>query len=182
MRQFGTPIALIAFDNFALADIGSDGSLRRTGQQLTGELLMKTSTNCNRLGDFQVDIENLFDHFFGNQQPASSLKLVPPANVNESETGYSLVMELPGVSVEDVSIEMKENRLIISGTKTVGEAGEGERVAKSERRGGEFSRKFEFASQVDADAITADFKDGLLTIALPKSDKVLPRKIQIRTS
>lgn len=143
---------------------------------------MKTSSNCNRLGDFQVDIENLFDHFFGNQQPSSSTKLVPPANVVESETGYSLVMELPGVSPESVSIEMKDNRLEIGGNKTVAKAAEGERVAKSERRGGEFRRQFEFATQIDADAITADFKDGLLTITLPKSEKVLPRKIEIRTS
>ena len=143
---------------------------------------MKTSSNCNRLNDFQVDIENLFDHFFGNQQTASSFKLVPPANVTESETGYSLVMELPGVSATDVSIEMKENLLVISGNKTVAEPGEGERIAKSERRGGEFARKFEFASQVDADAITADFNHGLLTISLPKSEKVLPRKIEIRTN
>jgi len=145
---------------------------------------MKTSSNCNRLGDFQVDIENLFDHFFGNQQTASGspLKLVPPADVTESETGYALVMELPGVSAEDVSIEMKENLLVISGNKVIADAGEGERFAKSERRGGEFSRKFEFASQVDADAITADFKNGLLVLQLPKSEKVLPRKIQIRTS
>jgi HSP20 family protein len=143
---------------------------------------MKTTPNINRLGDFQVDIENLFDHFFGNQQCASPFKVVPPANVVESETGYSLVMELPGVAADDVSIEMKENRLEISGQKKVAEAAEGERLAKSERRGGEFLRKFEFASQVDADAITAEFKDGLLSIDLPKSDKVLPRKINIKTS
>ena len=145
---------------------------------------MKTSTNFNRLGDFQVDIENLFDHFFGNQQTqsASPFKLVPPANVTEFETGYSLVMELPGVSADDVSIEMKENQLVVSGSKTVAEAGEGERLARSERRGGEFVRKFEFPSQVDADAISAEFKDGLLSIKLPKSEKVLPRKIQIKTS
>jgi len=162
------------------------GSLRVEGQYLNGREQMKSTSNTNRLGDFPIDIENIFDHFFGNpqgkQQSASPFKLVPPANVVESETGYSLVMELPGVAAEDVSIEMKENRLEISGEKKVAEVGESERLAKSERRDGNFLRKFEFPSQVDADAITAEFKDGLLTISLPKSDKVLPRKIQIRTS
>ena len=148
---------------------------------------MKTSKNYNRLGDFQVDIENLFDHFFGNQPQtasgsASPFKLVPPANVVESETGYSLVMELPGVSADDVAIEMKENRLVVAGVKTVAQPDEGVRLSRSERRGGEFSRKFEFASLVDADAITAEFRDGLLMIELPKSEKVLARKIQIKTS
>ncbi len=144
---------------------------------------MKTSSNSNRLGEFPVDIENLFDHFFGNQQKSnSSLSLVPPANVIESENAYSLVMELPGVASESVSIEIKDSQLVVSGSKSIAEVGEGERLAKSERRGGDFRRKFEFASQIDADAITADFKDGLLTVTLPKSEKARPRKIQIRTA
>ena len=147
---------------------------------------MKTTANFNRLGDFQVDIENLFDHFLGKplgkQAGDSPFKQVPPADVIESETGYSLVMELPGVSAEDVSIEMKENQLEIRGNKVVADVGESDRLVKSERRGGEFVRRFEFSSQVDADAISAEFKDGLLTINLPKSEKVLPRKIQIKTS
>lgn len=143
---------------------------------------MKTSSNCNRLGDFQVDIENLFDHFFGNQQVSPSGKLMPPTDVVESELGFRLVMELAGVSPDNVSIEMKENLLEVSGFKNVAEVAEGDRLAKSERRSGEFTRKFEFASQIDADAISAEFKDGLLLIDLPKSEKVLPRKIQIKTS
>ncbi|QEG20863.1 Hsp20/alpha crystallin family protein [Mariniblastus fucicola] len=143
---------------------------------------MKSSTNNNRLGDLQVDFENLFDHFFGNQQTSQGCKLIPPANVTESDTGFSLVMELPGVSADDVSIEMKENLLVVHGKKVVDKPGEGQRLAKSERRGGAFARKFEFASQIDADGISAEFKDGLLSIELPKSEKVLPRKIEIRTS
>jgi len=62
------------------------------------------------------------------------------------------------------------------------ETEDGQRLVKSGRRGGAFVRKFEFATQVDADAITAQFKDGLLTISLPKSEKVRPRKIKIQTS
>lgn len=143
---------------------------------------MRSTSNFNRLGDFQVDFENLFDHILGNQPTSSALKLVPPANVVESETGYTLVMELAGVPSEDVSIEMKENLLEISGEKKVADVEEGQRMAKSERRGGAFTRKFEFGVQVDAEAITAQFKDGLLTISLPKSEKAQARKIQIQTS
>ena len=147
---------------------------------------MRSTSNFNRLGDFQVDIENLFDHFFKDPTTAAkangSVKLVPRSDVVESEKGFSLVMELPGVTAEDVSIEMKENVLEVSGTKRVAELEEGQRSAKSERRGGEFTRKFEFASRVDADSITANFKDGLLAISLPKCEKAMPRKIKIDTA
>jgi len=144
---------------------------------------MKASSNCNRLGDFQVDIENLFDHFFGNVSPASGqTSWTPSTNVTESETGYKVVMELPGVIADDVSIEIKDNTLDVHGNKTVTEPAEGERRARSERRSGDFRRKFEFSTSVNADGISAEFKHGLLTIELPKSEKVLPRKINIKSS
>lgn len=148
---------------------------------------MHSTSNFNRLGDFQVDIENLFDHFFGNQPNSKAgaskeVKLTPRADVIESEKTYELIMELPGVSAENVSIEMKENCLQVSGTKEVADLEEGQRAAKSERRAGAFSRSFEFSSRVDADLISASFKDGLLTISLPKCEKAMPRKIKIETA
>ena len=145
---------------------------------------MKSSTNCNRnrLEDIQVDIENMFDHFFGNTNQAPAKRLMPPTNITESESKYTLMIELPGVNASDVSIEMQAGQLEIKGVKTIGETVEGERLLKSERRTGEFNRKFDFASQVDADRISAEFKSGLLTIELPKSEKILPRKIQIKSS
>lgn len=143
---------------------------------------MKASGNCNRLGDFPVDIENLFDNIFGSARPASRTGWTPATNVTESETGYTVIMELPGVSAENVSIEIKNNTLDVHGEKTVAEPAEGERAARSERRSGDFSRKFEFSTLVDADNISAEFKHGLLKIMLPKSEKVLPRKINIKSS
>jgi HSP20 family protein len=145
---------------------------------------MKTNKSNNRLGDFQVDIENLFDHFFGDQiKTASPVNgMQPRADIVESDSQFTLVMELPGVSADDVSIEMKEGRLDVAGTKSINDVNEGERRIKNERRAGEFHRAFEFPSQLDADKISAEFKHGLLTIVLPKSEKVLPRKIEIKTT
>lgn len=144
---------------------------------------MKSSSTCNRnrLNEFPVDIENLFEHFFGNANQPTSQRLVPPTNITESETRYTLMVELPGVAVDQVSIEMQDGQLEISGTKTVAETGDGQRFVKSERQAGEFRRQFDFASQVDADKISAQFTNGLLTIVLPKSEQVLPRKIQIQS-
>lgn len=154
---------------------------------------MKANTSKNRLGDFQVDIENLFDQLFGGhvKNAAASAAATAAATVNgifprtditESDSQYVLVMELPGVAATDVSIEMKEGCLDISGSKSVAQPGEGDRQLKQERRSGEFHRQFDFSTQVDSDKISADFKNGLLTIVLPKSEKSLPRKIEITTS
>lgn len=131
-------------------------------------------------GDFQIDMENLVDQLFGDRQVCKQTKgWSPSVSVTESETTYSVIVELPGVDPADVSVEMEEGRLEISGDKTIGELGEGTSSLKQERRSGSFKRVFEFSKQVEPDQIKAEFRNGLLSIALPKSEKVLPRKIQI---
>ena len=137
----------------------------------------------NRLGEFHVDIENLIDHFFGptNEGEAANTWR-PTASLSESDKAYSLVMELAGVSSADVSIEMQDGKLEVSGEKKVDVEVEGEKLLKSERPAGKFRRAFDFATQIDPDGIEAEFKNGLLTINLPKSEKVLPRKIQIKNA
>lgn len=137
----------------------------------------------NHLGEFHVDIENLIDHFFGpNKEAETESNWRPRASLAESDKEYSLVLELAGVSAQDVTIEMQDGKLEVSGEKVVASDVEGERILKSERLTGKFHRAFDFATQIDPDGIVADFKNGLLTIKLPKSEKVLPRKIEIKTA
>ena len=140
---------------------------------------MKLNQINNRLGDFHIDIENLVDHFFGG---ATSGAWCPRASLSETENAYSLVLEMAGVAAEDVTIEMQDGKLEVSGEKKLEPEVEGVKLIRSERMTGEFRRAFDFDTQVDADQIKADFRNGLLTITLPKSAKVLPRKIEIRTA
>ena len=67
---------------------------------------MRSTSNFNRLGDFQVDFENLFDHILGNQPASSALKLVPPANVVESETGI-------GVKCKPIVIDIDQSAVLL---------------------------------------------------------------------
>ena len=137
----------------------------------------------NRLGEFHVDIENLIDHFFGpSKEGEGASDWRPRASLSESEKAFSLIMELAGITPEDVTIEMQDGKLEVSGEKKVDVEVEGEKLLKSERRSGKFRRAFDFATQIDPDGIEAEFNNGLLTIKLPKSEKVLPRKIQIKTA
>ena len=139
-------------------------------------------------GDFQIDVENLVDHFFrdGNKerssesQECSQSAWTPRVSVVESETAYQMVVELPGIDPADVSVEMQEGRLEISGEKKIAELAEGGNYVRDERLKGEFKRVFEFSKLIEPDEIKAEFKNGLLHIDLPKSAKVLPRKIDIQ--
>lgn len=151
---------------------------------------MKLNNTNNRVatpfGDFQIDVDHLFDHVFGgrsaNGETKSPVAWSPRVSVTESDTDYAMMVELPGVDPADVSIEMKDNRLEISGVKARGELPEGMTSIRDERPAGEFKRSFEFTQQVDADKISAEFKNGVLSIELPKSQTVLPRKIEIKVA
>ena len=132
------------------------------------------------LGGLQTDIENMFNHMFGhNESTRSECCLVPPTNVAEKENGFDIVMELPGVSADDISIEFSDDQLQVSGEKKVEPIEEGVNLHFDERCGGKFERKFEFPTQVDFEKIEAEFENGLLLIQLPKSERVKPRKISI---
>ena len=132
-------------------------------------------------GDIQIDMENLVEQLFGERlkgsQPTAAFN--PKIEVTESDSGYHVVVELAGVDPADVNVEMEEDRLEISGEKKVAELDEGVSSIKQERLVGSFKRIFEFSKQVEPDQIKAEFKNGLLKIDLPKSKKVLPRKIKI---
>lgn len=151
------------------------------------EKMMKLNQH-NRIatpfGDIQIDMENLVEQLFGDRakkyQAASSTSgFNPVVEVTEQDSSYQVVVELAGVNPADVNVEMEETRLEISGEKKAVQLEEGVTSLKQERLTGTFKRVFEFAKQVEPDQIKAEFKDGLLTILLPKSKKVLPRKIKI---
>ena len=134
-------------------------------------------------GDFKIDVENLVDHFFGDLPKGTQTGTwAPQISISENETTYQLVVELAGIDPDNVSLEMQEGRLEIAGEKSIPELAEGFTSLKEERTGGSFKRVFEFPQQVEPDQIKAEFKNGVLSIVLPKSEKVLPRKIKINVS
>ena len=142
---------------------------------------MKINQSNNRVstpfGDFQIDVDNIFDHVFGDRKQASPASdWSPRVSVTETDTDYGLVMELPGVDPSNVSIEMNDNKLDIAGSRDLVELAEGETSLRDERQHGSFSRKFAFKQAVDNDSISASFKHGLLSVSLPKAKSALPKE------
>src|SRR5690606_14981871 len=105
---------------------------------------------------------------------------VPAVDVVEERDAYVLRAELPGVAREDIRVEVKDNRLVLSGKKEAVRRGEDGMYRYVESRHGEFSRSFELPRNVKADAIEAAYKDGTLTLTIPKADEARPRLVEIR--
>lgn len=100
-------------------------------------------------------------------------------DVLETPEEYVVKASLPGTSREKVNVSFEDATLTIQGTLEAPEAPEKSRFLLRERFCGEYRRSVTFPVRVDADKASADYKDGVLTLTLPKSESVRPRTIKI---
>lgn len=123
-------------------------------------------------------LERELDKFFDSFSKTENF-LTPACEVVDEEKQYWISMDIPGLKKEDISIEVKENALHISGERKFEGKGEKDNVLRSEKQYGKFSRVFTLPQNVNADMIEARFENGVLDIVLPKEEKSQARKITI---
>ncbi len=131
----------------------------------------------------------LIDDIFGDHRP-----LLGTANefgnrsfglaldVEENEERYIVRADLPGVSLEDISVNIHDDLLTISAETTSESNDESRRVLIRERRVGKFSRSLRFPIPVNGDAVEASFENGVLSVAVPKAEDAKPRQIPVTVS
>ncbi len=128
------------------------------------------------------DVFGRFDRLFDSNSGRFSLSWSPVTDVSEDEDGLHVVVELPGMSSEDVSVSVENGVLSISGEKKQ-EHEEGDAESNYhlvERSYGSFERTFKLPRSVDSDKVEAKFEQGLLKVNLPKSEKAKKRQIAIK--
>jgi HSP20 family protein len=136
---------------------------------------------------FSREMSRLFDDVFGaparhSDEERDSAVWAPRADVSETDAAYLVSLDLPGVPREHVTLTLDDGELRISGERAAPTAGEGENAAqyhRVERRYGKFFRSFRFKSDLDADAVSARFEHGVLTVTIPKAAERQPRRIEI---
>jgi HSP20 family protein len=127
---------------------------------------------------FSQDINRLFNTLF-DVGDADARRWVPAMDLVEADDHFVLRADLPGLSDDDVSIEIQDNTLTISGERSA-EHEERERGwYRVERKVGRFSRSLTLPEGVDADAINAAFDKGVLEVRIPKPEERKPRRVQI---
>ena len=100
----------------------------------------------------------------------------PAADIYETESGFLLALDLPGIDREALEIDVEDNRLIVKGTRTIEES----KQYRTERPRGKFLRTFSVPGSVDQGKIGAEYKDGVLQIRLPRRTEQKPKKIDIK--
>ena len=104
----------------------------------------------------------------------------PAIDLYENNDSVVVKAELPGMKKEDIDISLHQGSLIISGErKSESESGEGD-SSRSERFFGRFQRALELPRPVDPNKVTASYKDGILTVTLPKTEESKPKQITVK--
>jgi len=105
---------------------------------------------------------------------------VPSVDVSETEGGYQIKAEIPDVKKEDVKVTLEDGVLTIQGERKQEKEEKGKRYHRVERSYGRFVRSFTLPDLVDEDHVKAEFKDGILNLQLPKSEKAKPKAIDVK--
>jgi HSP20 family protein len=114
-----------------------------------------------------------------NEEPASTTIWSPAVDIYETEAEIVVQAELPGMDRKDISLNLEKNVLTIRGDRQFKKETKEDNYHRIERSYGGFSRSFSIPTTVDEEKIRADYKDGVLKIALPKKEQAKPKQIQI---
>jgi len=136
-------------------------------------------------------LSNPFDTLLGLQQALDTFRAsrwldagpsgggaYPPINVFRKDDEFVVLAEVPGVKKSDLDVQVKGNTIRISGTKSVAYP-ERAGVHRRERLGGRFDRVVSLPVEIDADAVQAECRDGLLALLLPRAERDKPRSIKV---
>jgi len=132
----------------------------------------------------QSEINRLFDTMFsrfGSMEAGETLSdWAPRVDVVEDENDVMIMAELPGLKREDISVSVEQNSLAISGTRKRPEDDPRRTWHRNERMYGTFKRVFNLPTTIDPQKVSADYRNGVLEIKLPKAEHAKPHVISVR--
>ena len=138
--------------------------------------LVLLQDRMNRLFEDATQRRNQADAGAGDQFERADW--TPASDIYETESGYLIAIDLPGIDRNALEIDIDDNRLVVKGVREVSES----RQHRTERPRGKFLRTYSVPGSVDQAKIAAEYKDGVLQISLPKRTEQKPKKIDIKVS
>lgn len=124
-----------------------------------------------RLTTLQDELDRLFD--------APRQGWAPALEVHEDKEAYTVRTELPGVKREEIEVSIQDGTLVISGERKAEAVKEGTEVHRQERYFGKFTRVLTLPAAVAADKVKASYKDGILTVVVPKAEEAKPKQVTV---
>ena len=130
--------------------------------------------------DLGKEMNRLFNHS-GDAANGESRAFAPRIDIAETDKAYEVSLDLPGMKAEDFNIEFKDGELWITGERKQETADQGKTFHRVERYHGQFRRVITLGTDVDADKVEATYRDGVLSLHVPKVEAVQPRRINVKS-
>ena len=134
-------------------------------------------SGAGRLQNLQEEFERLIN--FPTLTPNASVPWVPALDVYEEKDNYLVEVELPGITKDDVKLSLEQGTLTITGERKGETKNETAEAYHVERFQGRFQRTINLPESIAADKVKAQYKDGVLTVTLPKREEAKPKQIDI---
>jgi len=127
------------------------------------------------LNRLQQEVNRLFDGYGVSRQ-----RTFPEMNIWTNDDSALITAELPGLDSKDIALSVQEQNLVIEGERKAQELKEGEHYHRQERGYGAFQRAIQLPFAVNSEKIEAHFKNGVLTVTLPRAEEDKPKRIEIK--
>ena len=143
-----------------------------------------TLVKWNPTRSLMTDFDRIFDSMFTHDLPqfSSTNSWMLAVDVNETETEFFLSADMPGLDKKDVSLDIHDGVITIKGERAIDNEKSTDDYRIRERQLGSFNRSFRLPDNVNEDKVAAKFKNGVLTVTLPKTKEILPEGRQIKIS
>lgn len=137
------------------------------------------------------ELEKRLSQLLGRNVPAGSAdkneaitvaQWSPVVDISEDDKEYAIKAELPDVKKEDIKLNVHDDVLTITGERKYEKEEKGKKYHRVERAYGSFVRSFTLPEDADGTKVTAEYKDGMLNVRLPKSEKAKPKTIEVKVS
>jgi HSP20 family protein len=128
----------------------------------------------------EASVSSMLNDLMGWSRNAALSSWAPNVDIVESEGTYQIHAELPGITEEEVNVSLNNNILTLSGEKKQEIKDEKDNFVRVERTYGKFERSFSLPSNIVADKVDASYKDGVLTVTIPKAEEAKSHTIKIK--
>lgn len=133
------------------------------------------------LDTLQRRMNRLFDEaLLPADNEVGRLAFAPVAELTETEEGYSLKLELPGIALEELDIQAARDSVSIAGERQSQHTETDQGVTRTEFRYGKFQRVIPLSAPIDNTAVSAEYKDGILTLTLPKAEEAKNKVVKVK--
>ena len=140
--------------------------------------------SLNRWASLRDDLDTLLELPFltsSGRQTQLFSGWTPALDLYQNNDNVVAIVELPGMRKEEIEISLQDGMLTIAGERKA-ESGQENGAERTERFTGKFRRSITLPTRVDANKVTASYKDGILTVTLPKAEEAKPKQIQVNVS